>query len=334
MALNTENEIFLDFYENALNLMAEDLSENFKNLCEQFLKYNMVIKDSSATNESSDFKLFLEQYLRDYPHLKRYRNFEPLLSLILNTANLDYHNEFEKDHETDMKFKKIFKQYFTAILQDYEENYKKFIKEKLLPIIEDPYGNLIPENKRQSPEYKKLIENLKTCQEFSCFPKSPDFLMPVLNMTKDLVMKNTIKDYTRFLNIILIGTYNRSHLILKDELIFQLSQEIRKNLTLDIQEFMEIFEYNSNTIEFLSKVKENLNLPKKYYKNTNFSANDQKILNEIFEKYTTHWVESTKYGNGMRAAIQILSIKMVLFLVLAPNAIPKDYTFLLEYKAF
>lgn len=122
------------------------------------------------------------------------------------------------------------------------------------------------------------METIKNCQEFSCFPTTLDAIVLALSSNKDLLMDYTLKDYKKFLNIIFIGTYNRSKLLLKDDLILQLSWDIRENLSHDILDFMTIFENNNDTELFVLKVKENLNLPQKYYRNTKFLEKDKKIL--------------------------------------------------------
>lgn len=105
MPSNTAAGNFLEFYENKLNLMAGDLCENFKNLSDQLLNDNF--NDSAAlTPEIKDLQQFLEQFLRDYTHFKRYQNFQPLLSLIIQTADLNYINKYVTNPETQMKFKK------------------------------------------------------------------------------------------------------------------------------------------------------------------------------------------------------------------------------------
>lgn len=322
----------MEFYENELNLLAEDLSEKFANLSESLLKTEEFSENLKKENE--ELKVFLQDFLKDYPHIKRYTNFQPVMILLTNLANTNYTNEFEKDAEKEQKFKQLFNNYFKDIIKDYSKKYEIFIEKKVLPKIEDSYKELKPENKRFLRDFLKLIDNFKSCKELQCFPIFMGQVMSGLNMTKDLIMKYTLKDYKHELNIVYIGTFNRSKLLLKDDLLEQLSAEVKQNLTQDLNNLIKIFENNTDTEEFVLKVNKNLNLVKKYYRNTNFSTEDQEILNQIFSKYTSNWEDNSKYRLTMLDVTQSLSVNMIFFIVLAPDAIPKEYNHLFEFVAF
>lgn len=329
---NTAVENFLEFYENELNLLAEDLCEKFSNSSEILLKTKEM--QETLTQELKDLKIFLQEFLRDYPHIKRYRNFQPLLILITNTANTNYTNDNENYAEMGLKFKETFRYYFKDILKDYAKNYETFVQKKVLPKIENSHKQLQPENKNHLPKFLQMIENFKTCKEFECFPTYMDELILRLNFTKELIMKYTINDYKHFLNIVYIKAYNRSKVLLKDDKLKQLSEEVKHNLTQDLNDFIQTFENNTDTEEFVLKAKEKLNLHKKYYRNTNFLPNDQELLNEFFKKPKINWNDISKYDLALNDVMESLSITMVLFLVSVPDEIPEKYKPLLEYRVF
>lgn len=323
-ALTLENEYILEIYEIELKLLAEDVCEQFKNLSENILKDKSFKKD--LTPEMSGLKLFLQQFLRDYPHVKRYRNFEAFLMLITQTADLICDHKLENYSEEDMKFKIAFLIYFAKLLEDFKKNYENLIKK--LKQLEELHTKNMSDNK----ELRKLLnqmENFENLQEFLCAFNRLDVSTLCLNITKDTLIKYALKDHMKFLNIVFIGSYNHAKLILQDDLYNELSFDFD-----DIPEFITLFEINNDTKQFLLAVKDDLNLPTKYLNNRNFSSKDQKILNEIFTKYTANWPPITKYENGLKDVKQKLASKLIEYLETEPDSLPQEYKDIADYKAF
>lgn len=276
-----DKKSFLEFYENELNLRAEDFCIKAKVVSEKLLRNETLFKES--TLEQQEFKQFLKDFLRDYHHIERYKLYEPLFTTFINVLITNYHmNAEEEDEIKASKFQQMIELYFSQLLQEYKNSSKIFIKEKFLPKFEELKKLL---NSKELREVSRTIDKMTECQNYGCFPTNINPILMQINVNYDIIAKYEKLQLKKGLIYFLMQLDNASKNILKNDLLKELSSEIKQNLTRDINDFISKFESNkditSMAISFESK---QLYFLKKYYKNMNFSLNDRKLLNQILEK--------------------------------------------------
>lgn len=297
----TEIENILEFYDNELNLIAEEFCEKFKDLSTNIIENNYIEEKPKL----KQLKIYLRQLLNDYPHFKRYGNLQSLLSLLIKKENQTYIYKIGEG----VIFEKIFSLEFSEILQNFKEKYEKLVN-------------------TLSSEVQEYFETLPCCAT------SSDALLWTHYSLKDLVIKYAMKDYKKSLNIEILGAYKAGKLLLKDELLSHLSFDIKTNLSNDVIEFLKIFENNNDTDKFVMGFKDNLDFGDRYLYNGDLSPPDRIILDEIFTKYTANMPALTKYEKDIVDLKNKLSYKMERFMLHDLDAIPEEDKLFFIFEIF
>lgn len=159
-------ENFLDFFDTELQNLAGDFAEGAKNVSEILLQTEDLKK--TQIPEQKELKKSLQAFLTDYPHAKRFGTYQPLLMTFINLMNPEYNNQTEGNQEINIKFQQLLKENFAIVLKDYEENYKKFIKNKFLIKLEDFKRQISSEELKDMPDLNEMVEKLKNCTSYQC----------------------------------------------------------------------------------------------------------------------------------------------------------------------
>ncbi|KAM7351821.1 uncharacterized protein ACRADG_004550 [Cochliomyia hominivorax] len=275
-ATNSSRESLLEFYDKELQIMAKEFCEKAKNVSKTLLEVK-DIKEAS-TPELKEFQKFLQMFLRDFTHFKRYNIYGPLLEIFLDLS--------KKDH-TKQNFNLILEKYFANPLQKFKQNYEKFIKEDFLTKIADF------KNQSNKEDVKDNIDYIKSCQDYECLTTNLEYVFEGVNATKELSTAYLPLEEKKLLLLISINCYNVAKGIQQDEQFSQLSSAAKQNITKDIKNYSTNFENHQNISEFWSEIGENLNYPIKYdwnmknstFKDLNFSLSDEQIFKKIVNKY-------------------------------------------------
>ncbi|KAM7353456.1 uncharacterized protein ACRADG_005509 [Cochliomyia hominivorax] len=313
---------FLEFYDQEFSLIAENFCEKAKNLSEKLLK-DKEIKESSSV-QLKEYKIFLEHLLQDYPHIKRFNLYQPLLAVIINTISTETINKFDRDYEDHIKFKEIFKQKFTEILQEYEQNYKKFILDKFVPKTEELKQKLKEEDLQNMPKFQEMVEKLKNCQDFNCFPLYLDPMFSAMNISQEIYIKYSKKDLKKAIGLIAIRINDYGLSLLNSEKFLQLSKETQKHLIEDVNDFNSKFINNNDIDKFIQSLEGKPYFPHKYENNDNLPLDDREILNELLSKLKTA-SNNDKYELGNVNVINNLTFKMIFTFWLIPEDDLKPY---------
>ncbi|KAM7351040.1 uncharacterized protein ACRADG_004021 [Cochliomyia hominivorax] len=224
----TTQDDFVKSIKTELFKMTEDFSEKAKNISENLLKDKVL--DETASKEVRDVKSFLQAFLQDYPHFKRFKLYEPLIGIFESVINHEYDEVYmnqmkrsfmgiveEKlimeDSETKMN---DFKFFINDILQDHphfklleldktsksifenitNEKYD-FKFEELIKLYFEDILNEYERNFKQLikneflPKFLELQNDLKL-QELQLNPESLSYLV---NLTKYEDFKNLHKHF-------------------------------------------------------------------------------------------------------------------------------------------
>lgn len=258
-------------------MKAKDLSKNL-------LKNESIFKDS--TLEQQEFKQFLNDFLQDYPHIERYKLYEPLLTTIIQVLKSNYHGEPEEEDEiNNYKFYLILQQNFLNLLQEYGDNYKKFIKEKFLAKFEDFQQQLEAEDLKDLKLFNDTIEKIKSCENYECVHTNNNMLLMTIKADHDTIRKYKKLELRKCLIYFLIAVDNVSKEILRNKLFQHVSFELKHNMTQDINDFVEKFESNNDIELFAKEFDSNeIHFLKKYFRMKTISSHDRKLLGIITMK--------------------------------------------------
>lgn len=278
-------ENFLDFFDTELQNLAGDFAEGAKNVSEILLQTEDLKK--TQIPEQKELKKSLQAFLTDYPHAKRFGTYQPLLMTFINLMNPEYNNQTEGNQEINIKFQQLLKENFAIVLKDYEENYKKFIKNKFLIKLEDFKRQLSSEELKDMPDLNEMVEKLKNCTSYQCLPTNLDSLLMALKCTsKDSLYKYFEADLKRGLTFALIRQNNVLKTFMKDNTkISQLEGDCRKNLTNFTNEFITLFENSREIVKILELNKEKINFEEKLKNDLEFCSKDRKFLQDYFINY-------------------------------------------------
>lgn len=299
--------------------MAQDFCGKVKNLSDQLIRNEHLFNNS--LREQQEFKQFLKDFLRDYQNIERFQFYEPLLATFLQVLKTDDNTEAENNNDKDHdKFQLIVKQYFADLLQEYEDNYKKFLKEEFPTKIDNLIKQLSVEDLKEMPLFNKTIDKIKSCQSYHCFPTNNHLLLLTLNVNYDVKDKYKKIEMKKCLMYFLMQIYYDSQEILNNDDLKELSSEVRQNFTQDIKIFLRNFE-SSNDIEVFVKTydAEMLYFLKKYYNKRNyyytdkkFSLKDYELLNKILEIFFFK-DEQTKYDLAKNIMLKDMVNRVISF---------------------
>ncbi|KAM7354276.1 uncharacterized protein ACRADG_006008 [Cochliomyia hominivorax] len=315
----TKNDL-LEFYDKELQIIAEEFCEKAKNVSEKLLD-DKDIKEAS-TPELKEFRNFLQTLLRDYPHFKRYKIQGPLLEVLIRTVIMDLDILRSQRRQADLKFREIVKKYFSNILQEYEQIYGKFLKEKFLKKMENFKQQSSANDLKQMPKIDKFIDQLRTCQSYECFPTNLDELLVAVNANPELAKEYINKDDKIVMFSRCLLEYKMVKMILNDERFSELSLEFKQIYTKDINEFISSFENQTDIKQFLQLTVEKLNYPRKYgqYKQKANDSNteaidvpskDQELLKEILEKNVANLMKS-KFELEFNSVVSEYFLKLII----------------------
>lgn len=321
MNLNSTEDLVFDLYANDLHLIAKNFCESAKNSSEILLK-NKEIKEAS-TPLLKEFRNSLNDFLRDYPAIKRYEIYELILATFIKMAGDHDELDIVKPHDRDMEiseievelqrekeqeFRKIFQKYFTETFREYENNYQKLIK-KVLPKLQVFKENLQEENIFKYYKLTEILNNLEKCQNYACFPINHYDFLKILTKNSNSYVKYKKSNIENLLTLILIAIDNVSKDILRqEEKIAQLSFDCKDKFTNDIKNFVTNFE-NNNKIKIFLQTFDLIDIYflKKYYNTLECSENDRNILNDILEKYLN---DDSKFDSEYELAKSTVIFKM------------------------
>lgn len=288
----------MEFYDRELLVIAEKYCEKVKNLSEHLLNDNNIAE--TTTQELEEFKLFLVEYLRDYQHFKRFNEYQILFEIFIYLAKT------ENNEETDVKFKAILSKYFHDILSEYEFDFKKFVRQKLLTKFEDLLQK-IPTNETH---LKNAIEDYKLCESFACFPTHHDkFIDGYHGTTIYILVKYYEIDFKKYITLVTIRAYNRAKTVLDSTDYSLLTSNTKEMLLRDINEFCEKFENSNDIEEFALYAIKHLKYPKKYLSLEDFPLSDREILKEITNKLKIDKANS-KFEEGNKYVMQRTGFKI------------------------
>lgn len=310
MPANSPKENFLDFFDAELQDLARNFAEGAKNVSEILLQ--TVDLKERQTPEQIELRKSLQAFLTDYPHAKRFGTYQPILMTFINLMNPEYNNnQTEGNHEINIKFQQLLKQNFAIVLKDYEENYKKFIKNKFLIKLEDFKRQLSSEELKDMPDLNEMVEKLKNCTSYQCLPTNLDSLLMALKCTsKDLLYKYFEADLRRGLTFALIRQNNVLKTFMKDDTkISQLEGDCRKNLTNFINESITLFENSKEIVKILELNKEKINFEEKLKNDLEFCSKDRKFLQDYFINYEAN---ESRYELERNEVVEELTSKIAI----------------------
>ncbi|KAM7352865.1 uncharacterized protein ACRADG_005221 [Cochliomyia hominivorax] len=322
----SSKESFLAFFDQELFLLAEKFCENAINLSELLLK-DLEINEASS-DQLKDLKQYLEHLLEDYPHFKRYKLYQPLLAKLMDTINIETINRFHPDYENYVQFKKIFKENLKEILQEFEQNYKKFIQEKFLPKSVALTQQLNEEELQKMPKFQEMVEKLKNCQDYLCFPLYIDPVLKPMNVSQELLVKYSEIDFKKSIALIAIRINNYGPSLLNSKKFQQLSKETQRKLIEDVNDFNSKFQNNSDIDKFIQLFDGKMYYIQKYERNENLPLEDREIWKEILIELKPGPIKD-KYDMGTVQVVNNLITKMMnAFRLIPEDDLKPHYQFL------
>ncbi|KAM7353466.1 uncharacterized protein ACRADG_005518 [Cochliomyia hominivorax] len=292
-------------YDNGMQMIAEEFCEKFKNVSEKLLA-DKNVKEAS-TPELKELQTSLQIFLSDYPLFKKYKMEQPLLYILLDLVNLEENLTADGNLDSKQKFQLTMKKYFALPLQEYKQNHEKFVREKLIPKIEDYKKHSNSGDFQKLVDIKQKFDSLNSCQNYECLPSRQHLL--IKNGSKEIleIFIHLIVDRMSFL--LNVYDYNECKQLLKDGKFSQINLEVRNQITNDINKFITQFENHSNISEFIYLSHRNLNYlfkdKKEYIEKLKVSPEDSEILNEIIDNYNIDNNQKSKFVLSILDAIKL-----------------------------
>ncbi|KAM7352168.1 uncharacterized protein ACRADG_004807 [Cochliomyia hominivorax] len=283
---NSHKENFLEFYENDLFQLDENFCEKFKNKSENLLTTKEI--QEASTNELKEFKSFLNIYLQDYPHYKRFKLQNILLMTLFKLQDIKG-NVVEKDPEMVIKFKELFNSYYGTLLREYVENYAKLIRGKFLKKVEDIKKRL---NSEELRELNNFIDIIKSCQNYECLSTYLEAIVIKLELTNKVEIKYFVRNYKQYATLVVMHYNTVGQKIFKNKKLYKLSLETRNNLISDINDFKAKFENTDDIETFVNSITIKPSFPLKYLNNSNIPLKDHEIFHDVMEECLVDFAES------------------------------------------
>lgn len=298
----------MEFYENELNIVAGEFAENTFKLSEKLLNDLNAYNETTVVEELKELKNSMEHFLRDYPHIKRFKLYQPLLTLYLNVIRKSSAISLNVNSDFQQKFGDIVMKYYGDITKNFEENYMKNIKGPFLKKLEDFYKKNEVKNMSDLRDY---ISDLKSCQKALCLPIKMDSLLKALEPPQDLFQKYGKLLLNKYIAFIYIRIYYIGKDILKTDKLSELDVQTKENLIKDINEFLKEFVQENDIEKMLAATSNKEYFITKYYNNTNLK--DHKLLQEIFENSKLS-ISNSEYENEILRSMFDLKEMFDLFL--------------------
>lgn len=270
-----DQENFWKFYEQELSEMAKDFSEKAKAISENLQQTKVIYKVPSDVVKV--FEKFVQDFLQDYHHMKRFELYQPVISIFENVTYSDYYRrEGGESLDLDDKFKKLMLQYYGSLLEDYKENFKNFILEKFLIKME----NLeLPVTKVNLLEYQKII---KKCDDLKCLLRNFNEILENLPTNREQKIKEFIADFKKVNILVSIRDINTFKTFLKDPKLSELNSNVKEDFTKLIRNFIFHFETSNDILNFVNS---DFVYKFQYYLITFVPVND---FNFIADTYANH----------------------------------------------
>ncbi|KAM7353616.1 uncharacterized protein ACRADG_005607 [Cochliomyia hominivorax] len=283
--LNSTNHVelqeFVDFCENELNLMAKTFSEKAKNISENLLKEE-IIGEANTKPELTEFYAFLKDFLQDYQHLRRFHLYEPVIVIfqyLVANEHLDYFREGHIYKGED--FKQLMQLNFKNIIQEYEQEFRLFIKQKLLIKFANVAFMLKSEKSKHNSDLKLYMNNLRDSQDYEILKHNFNSLKELL--PQDILIEISLKDFEKINILYSLRVNNFYRLLLKEERISKLNL----NVQLEIKQILEYYIKTFSTYEDIFKF---LNTEPmftlKYFIYDKLRGKEFKSFLEIYQEHT------------------------------------------------
>lgn len=319
----SKQESFWNFYDNELSLMAENFGVKAKIISDILLQDDDIIK-SANTTEMKIFKNFIADFQQDYPYLKSFKLYHPIIHNFEKAFTTDYFQKYiTEGKQLDSEFKKLMELHFGKIMREYELKFKEYIKEKFLKQIDLNIRELTPQTKKQELKFLKFYEQLTTkCQDYKCLKINFELLVDVYEKPKDLLLKQTIKDFEQIVILSSISTQRTIKNMLKNEKLSQLSPENKDKILQDLNDFSKYFESSHDVLKFINSTKF---LQLEYYIYNQKNVEDFKLLGQLFFSSLT----SKFHSENMNYVKKLLSFGLP---SVNENDIPKEMIPIVKYE--
>ncbi|KAM7351609.1 uncharacterized protein ACRADG_004387 [Cochliomyia hominivorax] len=267
-------------YKNYMTLIDKKYAEKFQNLSQHILKAPVV--QSTSTPKIRIFKLNIEDFLDFYDFYNKYGLYNNLIQ-IFTDITLNYKRP--GNDAGALYVNNILRNYgYYEINSKYEQDYVKYIKERVIPEFED-FAKKLSQKGEFSQKLLRWLELIKRCSDYWCYNEQLYILTNMLYTPKYIFLEAVEENLKKINYTYIIKANEVMKSVLKDSKLKQLESGLRGNITKDIDYFIKQYSSNKN-INQVKKLLQyfNDNISLKYYNNGGIPTRDRQLIKEIFDK--------------------------------------------------
>ncbi|XP_037826686.1 uncharacterized protein LOC119614640 [Lucilia sericata] len=271
-----------DYFDEGVEIIEKEFCKKLKTVARKLLTDNEL--QNSKSQPMKEFQNNITDYLYNYDSYMRYD--------LYNVLILQWENIIQK-FKFNIVMKLLNKYGYKQLRDDYERQYDKFIKQKFLPKFE---------------EHKKALinwgNNLKMCPDYRCQWKYIDMFMFENKTPRNELLLYYTDNLDNLYMFVGTSEYEIAQRLLKSSKLALLSPALKRNLTKDLQNFINKYEKHDSLTELINLIDDfDDNIEDKYYFNSTIPLKDQQLVKQLFDEEGAYKKFLTQYEEKMKQFI-------------------------------